>query len=368
MIAAVAVVFAIAAPLATSAASASQSSVRTRIVHGVRQGRSVVFLTRAFRNCDVRFARLESATLRRTLALAKVRHAVRDGVLRVWIHGKRVALEVRCIHRTTAAGSPAPAGNVATPPGISTGPVKTNGLLFDGEFSAVDSNFPSEYGSCYSVLNPSEVEFNVTSACDPAGNGDYRTDLCTAHNCDHAQASGDYYQAGRSTCTSIPVQFPNGDGAAIPRGGWFQFAEAKDNEPGSAGWEMDVTTVNGVNRFGIAFRDYYNGWITWTGPVVDSQWHTVSICTNNANDGSGQVYGIWFDGVRQTFNIGPDAGATSIGGFPIIADGASSWPLDINSYSGPGTTPAVVIHGAPLISLAGSSDSPPAPAGGWNTP
>ncbi|HKO27313.1 MAG TPA: hypothetical protein VJU80_07630, partial [Solirubrobacteraceae bacterium] len=89
---------------------------------------------------------------------------------------------------------------------------------------------------------------------------------------------------------------------------------------------------------------------------------------------SGQVWGVWLDGVRQTFSQGSSAGSQSIGGFPIIYDG-TSWPLDINDYTGQADGhhvaypyPAVVIHGAPLISSAGPDSLPPEPPGGWNSP
>jgi hypothetical protein len=237
------------------------------------------------------------------------------------------------------------------------------------------SNWPSVYGDCYRVLSPTQAEFDVTSSCDPAGDGNFRTDLCSSHNCDHNVGSGDYYVAGQGTCTSIPVRFPQGLGT-IPYYGWFQFAETKDNEAwGSAGWEMDVSSqLDGLNEFGVAFQFYNDGGIAWFSGPVDTAWHTLSICTNNAVDDSGEVWGIWLDGVRQTFSQGPAAGSQSLSGFPIIYDG-TTWPLDINDYTGRADGhevqypyPAVVIHGAPLISTAGPDSLPPEPPGGWNSP
>jgi hypothetical protein len=257
-------------------------------------------------------------------------------------------------------------------------------LLFDGTFGQAScarancsdgfAKWPSIFGDCYRILSPDQVEFDVTSSCDPAGDGNYRTDLCSSHNCDHNLRQGDFYVAGRGTCTSIPVEFPDGL-AKVPYYGWFQFAEAKDNEAwGGAGWEMDVSSqLGGVNRFVIAFQFYGRG-TAWYGVPIGTGWHTLSICTNNADNDTGEVWSIWYDGVRQRFNRGPRAGARSIGGFPIIYDG-TTWPLDINDYTGRATGhdvrypyPAVIIHGAPLISSAGPDTLPPEPAGGWNSP
>jgi hypothetical protein len=374
MTAAIAVA-ALAVPAAASAPEALGAGDRTphvsvghaRLHHlkGLRSGHVVVFVLRGLRGCAVSSAHLRTTESRRRLAGARLKAAIRRGVLIVKARGRRESLEVRCASTRAPAHKP-PTHGGGTPTTAGT-------LLFNGTFDS--SNWPSVYGNCYQVLSPTQAEFDVSNGCDPAGDGNLRTDLCSSHNCDHNMASGDYYVAGQGTCTSIPVRFPNGLGT-IPYYGWFQFAETKDNEAwGSAGWEMDVSSqLDGVNEFGIAFQFYNDGGIAWFSGPIDTGWHTLSICTNNGDDHSGAVWSIWLDGVRQTFSQGPGAGTQSISGFPIIYDG-TSWPLDINDYTGQASGhavnypyPAVVIHGPPLISSAGPNTVPPEPPGGWNSP
>jgi hypothetical protein len=353
----------------------AQSFVRHDLA-GLRSGPLVVFILRRLRGCTVSFARVHTVESGRALAVPRVKDAVKRGLLIVRVRGRHPSLDIGCAsvssttRSTTAAGARAGGGNGT--------------LLFDGTFGSSNcslgtcpnalANWPNVFGSCYRILSPDQVEFDVTSSCDPAGDGNYRTDLCSSHNCDHNLSRGDFYVAGRGTCTSIPIRFPDGLGT-IPYYGWFQFAETKDNEAwGSAGWEMDVSSqLDGVNRFAIAFQ-FYDGGDAWYGGTIDTGWHTLSVCTNNADNDTGEVWSIWFDGVRQAFNQGPDAGAWSVGGFPIIYDG-TTWPLDINDYTGLADGydpqypyPAVVIHGAPLISSAGPDSLPPEPPRGWNSP
>lgn len=241
-------------------------------------------------------------------------------------------------------------------------------LLFDGSFTS--AHWPSKYGSCGSVLSTDRAKFALTTSCNPGGDGHYRTDWCTSASCDHGKATGDFYINGKTTCTSIPIRFTSV--GPIPSSGWLQFAEAKDNEGVGAGWGFDLFTTGGKNYVGVEMYDY-GGHAAWGEPYtdtvpVDTGWHTWSICTNNANDNTGKVQGLWKDGVRQTFNHGPQAGHTSLSGFPIIDDGAANWPLDINDYTGGAPVPNTIIHGSPLIATMGSNGLPPEQAGGWNSP
>jgi hypothetical protein len=252
-------------------------------------------------------------------------------------------------------------------------------LLFNGTFAsdAPGSNWPSIYpgsngtwqGNCLEPLNTNEMQFNISSACAPSDDaGHWRTDLCTVASCDN-DTTGDYYVAGQITCTSVPIKFIN---TASFTG--TMFAEAKDNEAGMPGWSMDITSYYGPLQVQLAFPEYESsnnpGGVGYIDPsTLDSNWHTWSICTNNANDSSGVVESIWKDGVRLKFNYGTQSGSQSLSGFSILDDGAKSWPLDINDYAGDGTGAAnSLIHGAPLISTMGSNGLPPEPSGSWNNP
>lgn len=231
-------------------------------------------------------------------------------------------------------------------------------LLYDGTFSGSEANYPDIYGSCASMLSSSELEFNLSSSCNPAGDGHYRTDYATP----------DIYPAGVAECTSVP--FDMASLPTVPVNSWFGFAEAKDTAANLAGWGFGVTSYyGGVNELQIEFNGYNNTAPAWTSTGgIPAGWNTLSICTNDANDSSGAVYGIWLNGVRQSFNHGPASGSQTLSGFAIIDDGASTWPLDINDYTGGSPSNNQIIHGSPLVATMGSDGLPPEPSGGWNSP
>jgi len=257
----------------------------------------------------------------------------------------------------------------AAPVAVSAAPVATtasagggggNGsMLFDGTFNAGLTNYTDQFFTPGSLteINSNEEQYDITSADDPAGNGHYRGDL----------SSSNIYPAGTPECTTIPIQFNDGL-AAVSNSSWLQIAETKDSTASLAGWGMVVTSYyGGQNEFAIEFNGYASDAPAWTSGPIDTGIHTVSICTNDANDSSGEVYGLWLDGVRQTFNHGSSSGSQTLSGFAIIDDGASSWPLDINDYTGGTPAPNQLIHGAPLVATMGSNDLPPEPTGGWNS-
>jgi hypothetical protein len=192
---------------------------------------------------------------------------------------------------------------------------------------------------------------------DPGDDGHYRGDLLSAN----------IYPAGTAECTTVPIQFSDGL-ATVSTSSWLQFAEATNVTATLAGWGMVVESdTDGRNEFAIEFANYDGNAPVWTSGPIDTGIHTISICTNDASNSSGEVYGIWLDGVRQTVNHGGRSGSQSLGGFAIVEDRASSWPLDINDYTGGSLAPNQLTHGAPLVATMGSNDLPPEPAGGWNS-
>jgi hypothetical protein len=274
---------------------------------------------------------------------------------------------------TPTAGATSGSGSTGTP-GSGSGSTGTTGSgsgstpspqgstpFFTGTFTSPDE-WQSVYGSCAQALNNTSVQFTITPSCDPAGNGHYRTDLCSSSSCNGngTIAQGDVYQAGQPTCTSIPVNAVNVP--TVTNNGWMMFAEAKDNSATTGGWAFMINSYyTGVNQFAISFGTGISD-TSWDGTMTPG-WHTLSICTNNANNSSGEVYGIYEDGVRLTFNHGSGTGQQTLTGFPIINNGMSSWPLDIDDYTG-GAPTNQIMTGAPLI--ASGTDNPPMPAGGWN--
>lgn len=243
-------------------------------------------------------------------------------------------------------------------------------LLFDGSFDTSLSHYPAAYGNCYTALDSLQERFDITSSCDPGRDGLYRSDIDTRA----------IYPAGVPECTSIPIQFP----VRVPGvtdNTWLNFAETEDpfnpNTNDQPGWGMYITSyykgnrTRDPNQWAIAFAAYNGSRPAWTSRrVVDTGWHTLSICTNDANNSSGVVYGIWFDGSRKRFNHGRQRGRWELSGFPIIqGDPANdtNWPLVINDYTG-GSPANELIHGVPLVVKMGSTPNPPEPLGGWNNP
>ncbi len=278
-------------------------------------------------------------------------------------------------------------------------------LLFDGSFKSspcgigrcagAGSNWPTVYGSCYSILGPTEAEFKIPSSgsgvdgCNTeSSNGGPRTDLSTPGAADESRRG--VYTAGVPVCTTVPVDFPDGSPPPVNNGStWLLFAELVDptnsNQDDLAGWGMGVSafwTNNRYNQWNIGVigpktdgsrRSY------WVGPRVTSGWHTLSICTNDASSGDaskgkdGKVYSVWFDGVRRRFSHGPCARSWSCNGFPLIQNDpanegpTASWPLDIDDYTG-GSVPNTLAAGDPLVAVKGWTGLPPEPPGGWNSP
>jgi hypothetical protein len=258
----------------------------------------------------------------------------------------------------------------AVTPVITTGSGGGNGTsVFHGTFSTpvtTQSNYPTLYAtSCpaCSYINANEMQLHVTSSNDPAGDGDYRQDMSSATS---------VYPANVGECTTIPFQFTSV--SPVPDTSYLQFVEAKDTAASQAGWDFSLSDYfvagNAGNQvlMGADTTGGTSGTNMWhASTTLDSGAHTVSICTNDSNTGSGVIDGIYLDGVQQTFNMNGFSGTTA-SGFAILDDGASTWPLDINDYTGGGAAvPNTMIHGAPFVSTIGSNNLPPEPTGGWTS-
>jgi hypothetical protein len=246
--------------------------------------------------------------------------------------------------------------------GTNAGSGNNSNLLFEGTFDSTLSKYPVKYYNAHSltVLNSRQLRFDVSSADSLSGNeGNYRADLSTANS---------LIPSGTPTCTTIPIQFPNGL-ATVPHNSWFMFAQQKPGNVDYQGWNMGVSSWynNNQNTWTIGTQGLGSAPAWASTKPIDTGIHTFSICSNNASDNTGAIYSIWMDGVRQTFNQGASAGKTSISGFPINKS-ASSYPIDINLYTGGSPVPSSLIHGAVLVNKISSPDAtPPMPPGGWNS-
>lgn len=264
---------------------------------------------------------------------------------------------------TVATDSTASDGKYVKFNGSNGGGGASNGTpIFVGTFDSSLTGW-NKFGSCYSVDSPSQLRMNITSSCNPGGDGHYRVDICSSVGCDHDK-TGAYYKAGVATCTSIPINLVNAP--KVPSSSWFGFAQSKDWEAQYGSWWFGIRSDNaGYNQFQISFGGINSQWFH---DIPSNAWNTLSICANNANDTSGVVYGIYLNGVQQTFTNGDAKGKQTITGYKMINDGVGSWPLSINDYTGGTPVPNEIIHGSPLIYTMGSNGLPPMPSGGWNSP
>lgn len=102
----------------------------------------------------------------------------------------------------------------------------------------------------------------------------------------------------------------------------------------------------------------------WTGPTLDTGWHTIYLHTVMAPDNTGSVQ-VWFDGQPQTFSNG----AQTIN-YPTLAsgvnwDGHTANILNVNQYRSAGAYPGTVVtyQAAAKVgtTLAAVQDSPTPP-------
>ncbi len=356
--------------LPASAASASRLRIRLQSFTGTHSQSMVVFHLHRLSGCSPVWGRLRVGGWHLPLPKATLKRAVRRRVFRVHqmfdvdLSRSDVALDIACFRKRRPASSPQPPSAVQASAGGS------GNLVFNGTFDNGLSNYSSQNGSCFSTIDSLQERFNITSRCDPGQDGHYRSDLNTKN----------IYPADVPECTSVPIDFPR-QVEGVTDNTWLMFAETEDpfnpNQNDQAGWGMYLNSYyNGndtsdPNQFAIAFADYNGFAPAWTSSSnVDTGWHTLSLCTNDANDSSGVVYGIWLDGVRQTFNHGPQSGSQTLSGFPIIQNdpgNSKNWPLIIDDYTG-GSPTNELIHGAPLVAKMGTDGQPPEPSGGWTSP
>jgi hypothetical protein len=245
-------------------------------------------------------------------------------------------------------------------------------ITFDGTFSATDPSsgphWHNAYGNCYTYINPNQLSFHITSSCNPAGNGHYRTDICSSSSCGGNTTGTVYAKNSTAVCTSVPFNLAQ----TVPSYGgnaWFQIAEMKENSSRGGDWTMNVEEAGG-GHLSIGFTGgAYNNTDAWRGPAATTGWHTLSICQN----GQGTTAQAWYDGQPITFNIGSCSGKTVCTGLDLYYSGYNSQPLDINAYTGNTTGPdpftnVTIVHGDPLIATQGSNGLPPQQPGGWNSP
>jgi len=124
--------------------------------------------------------------------------------------------------------------------------------------------------------------------------------------------------------------------------------------------------TDGKNHYDVALWDYNGSDAAWVGPDLDGTWHNITVEVNYQTSATGWIK-VWFDGVQQTFNQGPQSGSTQLTNVQTLADPVSSQPILINSYRAHNldTGTATIYHGPLLI---GTTLASVKPAGGWGKP
>lgn len=157
--------------------------------------------------------------------------------------------------------------------------------------------------------------------------------------------SPNVYTAGSTSFTSVPIKLPVGMPSFAGNGAsFYQWAEAKDVRATENGWGLGLH--GNSYSLGVTHLSPYGYAPVWVGPVVDGNWHTAVLEVNYETTRTGWVR-MWWDGQPVTFVDG----STTLTGIATITDGASAWPLDINSYRSFNTIPGTLTtwHGAPKI-------------------
>jgi Polysaccharide lyase len=267
--------------------------------------------------------------------------------------------------------------------------------------AASSSSAPSQPGSSFdwygsfacgcidSSLYPirSYVPGHAYVTADPAGSGKKVVALSVS-NTDQPYA-GSYPRAdlfspysfgeGSDKYISIPVKLP-ADAPPVTNNDFFQWFQLDHaGEPSNPIMDAEMLAWNGDTQNHYWFRllntgstypsqPWYNTVAGWRGPVVDGNWHTLTIhvhFTSNTSDGT---VDLWWDGVRQTFNVGPEAGQQTAHGATLqCAHYLCPDGVDIDQYRSPtwysGTV--TVYHGAPSYgsTYASVADSLSSPAG-----
>jgi hypothetical protein len=151
--------------------------------------------------------------------------------------------------------------------------------------------------------------------------------------------------------------------------GFWQVAQVKDIGGPSWGWSIKIDgeeATDGQNHYDVALWDYNASDSAWVGPDIDGNWHDITVEVNYETNTTGWIK-VWFDGVPQTFNEGPQSGSTQLTNVQTLADPASSQPLLINSYRAYNldTDQPTIYHGPALV---GTTLASVEPAGGWGNP
>jgi hypothetical protein len=190
---------------------------------------------------------------------------------------------------------------------------------------------------------------NLTSSCNPAGDGHYRIDW----------ANKGTFTTAVTTCASVPIVFPHGT-QAIRSGSWWQFAEAKTPATAWADWALYLANrAGGGTQFDFRMN-YVSGPATngtshrslWHGGNPTSGWNTFVVCSNYATNTSGFLT-LYLNGNRVFSTSGV-----------YILKGQTVDDLVLNNYTGGSPAPNCVIHGAPKV---GPTLAAVEQAGGWNS-
>ena len=192
------------------------------------------------------------------------------------------------------------------------------------------ANWPTRYATCATVTDATHLRTDLTSSCNPGGDGHYRTDWSTATT---------LLPAGETTCVSVPVNFPNGT-PAVASGSWWQFAEAVvPGQSSFADWGLYVSSAFGsAPVFDLRMGLVSGRASLWHGGNPASGWNTFVVCSDYSTTNTGFL-DLYLNGTK----------VYGVTGVQIMPAGQTGDALDLNDYTGGDPVPNTVIHGAPRV-------------------
>jgi len=259
---------------------------------------------------------------------------------------------------TFATGAAAPPTPTPTPPPTSAEPTWFGTFAcgcIDSSLYAFTSFIP---GHAFVTLDPEGsgqqvLEEAVSNSDEPYSGSPPRADVFSPYL---FTDPSDFY-------ISVPIKIPTGLPLANDTGSSFlQWCQIdKPGEPSNpiAGCYLKA---NGDTQNHYEFRfmntgftypsqPWYYDVADWEGPRVDGKWHTIIIHVHFTTSTSGTI-DLWWDGVRQAFNAGAEAGAQTATGVTLQCANYICPPgLDIDQYRALNwdSETVAIYHGAPAI-------------------
>jgi hypothetical protein len=218
------------------------------------------------------------------------------------------------------------------------------GVLYDGSAQLAAGQIPFTYQSMIAghvtvVKDPVAGNFNVMRLAVADSDRPYSG----ASNPRADFETPGFFTSGSDLYYSIKFLIPSGF-PTLKSGGFYQISEVYGPpHGGSPPIGIDLFPGAGGRPVVSLQRGAGHGYDRpWTGPTLDTGWHTVYVHTKSAADNTGSV-SIWFDGQPQTLTNGSQTINYATLASGVNWDGHTANVLNVNSYRRAGAYPGTVV-------------------------